>query len=142
MKRLGNDMKGLEIHIQGTTSTLENEVEALVQLLKDLVKTMQASEQTGNVLVVVMHQLAEIDPDTCCWVLDNLYDLEAYLELIEKVMTFATQNLISKGFIFSQDFSANPAGGILIKRKAKAALMKDATAFDRLLLEEILQVLD
>jgi hypothetical protein len=43
---------------------------------------------------------------------------------------------------FSQDFSANPAGGILIKRKARAALMKDATAFDRLLLEEILQVLD
>jgi len=142
MKGLGNEMKGLEIHIEGTISALEIEVEALVEVLKELVKTMQASEQTADVFAVVMHQLAEIDPDTCCWVLDHLYDLEAYLELIEKVVKFATQNLISKGFIFSQDFSANPAGGILIKRKARDALMKDATAFDRLLLEEILQVLD
>lgn len=59
--------------------------------------------------------------------------------LIEKVVKFATQKLIDLGFIPGQDFSANPAGGIIIKRKARAALMEEVAAFDRLLLEEILR---
>jgi len=50
--------------------------------------------------------------------------------------------LIDKGFVPGQDFSANSTGGILIKKKASTALMKEATAFDRLLLEDVLQILD
>jgi hypothetical protein len=89
-----------------------------------------------------MHQLAETDLDTCRWALDNLYDLEAYLELIEKLGNWANKKLIDNHLILGQDFSANPAGGIFIKRKAKTRLMKEASAFDRLLMEDILQVLD
>jgi len=133
-------MKGLNIDIEGTTSTLE--LEALMRFLKELITTLQASEPTADVLTKVMYQLAETDLDTCRWVLDNFYDLEAYLELVEKIAKFATQILIDKGFIPGQDFSANPAGGILIKKKASTTLMEEVAAFDRLLLEDILQVLD
>jgi len=133
-------MKGLNIDIKGTTSTLE--LEALMRFLKELITTLQASEPTVDVLTKVMYQLAETDLDTCRWVLDNFYDLEAYLELVEKIAKFATQILIDKGFIPGQDFSANPAGGILIKKKASTTLMEEVAAFDRLLLEDILQVLD
>lgn len=133
-------MKGLDIDIEGTTCTLESK--ALMRFLKELIKTLQASESTANVLTKVMYQLAETDLETCRWVLDNFYDLETYLGLIEKTVNFATQTLIEKGFVPSQDFSANPAGGILITRKASAALMEEVAAFDRLLLEDILQILD
>jgi len=133
-------MKGLNIDIKGTTSTLE--LEALMRFLKELITTLQASEPTVDVLTKVMYQLAETDLDTCRWVLDNFYDLEAYLELVEEIAKFATQILIDKGFIPGQDFSANPAGGILIKKKASTTLMEEVAAFDRLLLEDILQVLD
>ena len=133
-------MKGLNIDIDGITYTLE--IEALMRFLKELITTLQASETTADVLTKVMYQLAETDLDTCRWVLDNFYDLEAYLELIEKIAKFATKILIDKGFIPGQDFSANPAGGILIKRKASAVLMEETAAFDRLLLEDILQVLN
>jgi hypothetical protein len=133
-------MERLNIDIDKTTSTLE--IEALMRFFKELITTLQASETTADVLIKVMYQLAETDIDTCRWVLDNFYDLEAYLELIEKIAKFATQILIDKGFIPGQDFSANPAGGILTKRKASAVLMEETAAFDRLLLEDIVQVLD
>jgi len=132
-------MKGLNIDIEEATSTLEK---ALIKSFKEFVTTLQASESTADVLRKVMDQLAETDLETCRWVLDNFYDLEAYLELIEKIINFATQVLIDKGFVPGQDFSANPAGGILIKKKASTTLMEEATAFDRLLLEDIMQVLD
>ena len=133
-------MKGLNIDIDGITYTLE--IEALMKFLKELITTLQASELTADVLTKVMYQLAETDLDTCRWVLDNFYDLESYLELIEKIVKFATQILIEKGFIPGQNFSTNPAGGILIKRKASAVLMEETSAFDHLLLEDIVQVLD
>lgn len=103
---------------------------------------MQASEQAADVCTKAMYQLAETDLETCRWVLDNFYDLEAYLELIEKNIKFATQILIEKGFIPGQDFSANPSGEILVKRKASAALVEEIAAFARLLIEDILQVLN
>jgi len=133
-------MKRLNIDIKETTSTLE--IEALMRFLKELITTLQASKPTADVLTKVMYQLAETDLDTCRWVLDNFYDLEAYLELLEKIAKFATQILIDKGYIPGQDFSANPAGGILIRRKVSAVLMEETAAFDRLLLEDILQALD
>lgn len=131
-------MKGLDIDIEGTTCTLE--IKALMRLFKELLTTLQVSESPADVLTKVMYQLAETDLETCRWVLDNFYDLEAYLGLIEKTANFATQILIEKGFIPGQDFSANPAGGILIKRNVNAALMEEVAAFDCLLLEDILQV--
>jgi len=132
-------MEGLNIDLEEATSTLEK---ALMKSFKEFITTLQASESTTDVLRKVMDQLAETDLETCRWVLDNFYDLEAYLELIEKVVNFATQVLIDKGFLPGQDFSANPAGGILIKKKARTTLMEEATAFDRLLLEDTMQVLD
>lgn len=132
-------MKGLDININVTTYTLE--VELLMRFFKKLIITLQLSESNTDVLTKVMYQLAETDLEACRWVIDNFYDLEAYLELIEKTVNFATQILIEKGFIPGQDFSANPAGGILITRKASAALMEKVSTFDCLLLEDILQVL-
>lgn len=133
-------MEKLTIYVLETIPIVKTKV--LMELLKELVKTMHASEQTANTLTNVMYQLAETDPDTCNWVLDNFYDLEDYLNLIEKILNFSTQKLIDKGFIPGKDFSANPGGGIIIKRKAMVGLMEEAAAFDRLLLEDILQVLD
>lgn len=135
-----NAMKGLDININSSTCTLE--VELLMRFFKELITTLQLSESTADVLTKVMYQLAETDLEACRWVLDNFYNLEAYLGLIEKTVNFATQTLIEKGFVPGQDFSANHAGGILITRKASAALMEKVSAFDYLLLEDILQVLD
>lgn len=132
-------MKRLDIDIEETTCTLE--IKALIKFFRELITSLQASEQTADVLTKAMHQLAETDLETCRWVLDNFYDLEAYLGLIEKIVKFATQILIEKSFVPGQDFSANPAGGILITRKASAVLMEEVAAFERLLLEDILQVL-
>lgn len=132
-------MEGLNMDIHGPTCTLEK---ALMKFFKELITTLQASESCADVLKKVMYQLAETDIKACSWILDNFYDLEAYMELTEKMVKFATQALIKKGFIPGQDFSANPAGGILIKKKVSTTLVEEAAAFDRLLLEDIMQVLD
>lgn len=130
----------MHINIEETTYTLD--IKVLIRFFKEIITILQASESTTDMLIKVMHQLAETDLETCRWVIDNLYDLEAYLALIEKIANSTTQTLIEKDFILGQDFSANPAGGILITRKASAALMEEANAFNCLILEDILQVID
>jgi hypothetical protein len=89
-----------------------------------------------------LFQLAETDLDTCCWALRNFYDLKLHFHIAEEIVMFAAQKLIKKGFVLGQDFSATPTSGILIKKDAKATLMKEVSALDCLFLEEISQVVD
>jgi len=56
-------MKGLNVDIEGTTSTPEK---ALMKSLKEFIATLQACESIIDLLRKVMYQLAETDIETCC----------------------------------------------------------------------------
>jgi len=61
--KLLNAMKGLNVDIEGTTSTPEK---ALMKSLKEFIATLQACESIIDLLRKVMYQLAETDIETCC----------------------------------------------------------------------------
>lgn len=109
---------------------------------KDLLTTLLGYEYTTDILTAAVFQLAETDFDTCRWALRNFYDLKLHLHITEGIVMFAAQTLIDKGFVLGQDFSATPDSGILIKKNAKSALMKEISALDCLFLEEISQIAD
>jgi len=123
-------------------NALKLQDKARMRSFKDLLTTLLGYEYTTDILTAAVFQLAETDFDTCRWALRNFYDLKLHLHITEGIVMFAAQTLIDKGFVLGQDFSATPDSGILIKKNAKSALMKEISALDCLFLEEISQIAD
>lgn len=137
-----NDSERFKFHSELVIDALKLQDQARMASFKDLLTTLLGSEYTMDILTAAVFQLAEIDLDTCRWALHNFYDLELCLGITEGLTLFAAQKLIEKGFILGQDFSATPTGGIVLKKKAKVALMEEISALDCLFLEKVSQVVD
>lgn len=137
-----NKPERFKFHIELVIDALKLHDKAMVESFKDFLTSLFDPTYTTDIVTAAVFQLAETDPETCRWTLRNFYHLELHRDITEGVVRFATQKLISKGFILGQDFSANQNGGIVINKNAKAALMESTSASDHLFFEEISQVFD
>lgn len=137
-----NDSERFKFHIELIIDALKLQNKAKVEYFKSFLTTLFCPEYTTDILTAAVFQLAETDPENCRWALRNFYELKLNRDIIEGVVRFATQKLISKGFILGQDFSAIPNGGIVITKNAKAALIEATSASEHLFIEEISQVFD
>ncbi len=115
---------------------------ALVESCQKTFNALFCAEYTTDLMTAAVFQLAATDLDACHWTLQNLYDLDACLNLIEGTIKFAVQKLIDLGLILGKDFSASSNGEILITQVAKVALLESVADVDRLFIEEILQIVD
>jgi len=115
---------------------------ALVESCRKTFIALFGSDYTTDVMTAAVFQLAATDSDTCHWTLHTFYELDACLKLIEEALKFATQKLISLGFILGQDFSANANGEIMLNRAAKKALLENISDAAWNFLKEISQVIE
>ena len=136
-----NDVERFNFHIELVIDALKRQEKTLVALVEEFLTTLFGSEYTTDILTAAMFHLAESDPYTCRWSLQNFYDLNLHSGITEGIVMFAVKKLIAKGFIFGQDFSVT-ASGIFINKYAKAALKESTSASDWLFLEEILQLIE
>lgn len=137
-----NDSERFKFHIELVIDAFKLQDKAMLESFKDFFTTLFCPEYTTDILTAAVFQLAETDPENCRWALHNFYDLKLNRDIIEGFVRFATQKLISKGFILGQDFSATKNGGIVIKKNAKAALIEATSASDHIFIEEISQVFE
>lgn len=137
-----NDVERFNFHIELVIDALKRQDKPLVALVEEFLTTLFGSEYTMDILTAAMFQLAETDPYTCRWSLQNFYDLKLHSDITEGVIMFAFKKLIAKGFIFGQDFSVTATGGVFINKYAKAALKEGTSASDWLFLEKILQLIE
>lgn len=137
-----NDSERFNFHIELIIDAFKLQNKAMVESFKDFLTTVFDPEYTTDILTAAVFQLAETDPENCRWALRNLYDLKLHHDIKEGVVRFATQKLISKGFIPGQDFSATQNGEIVINKNALATLMKVTSASDHLFIEQISQVFE
>ena len=137
-----NDLERFNFHIELVIDALKRQEKTLITLVEEFLTTLFGSEYTADILTAAMFQLAETDPYTCRWSLQNFYDLKLHSDITEGVIMFAVNKLIAKGFIFGQDFSVTATGGIFINKYAKAALIEHTSASDWLFLERIMQLVD
>lgn len=122
------------------TRVLQCKNKGLVETCEQTLISLLGLEYTINVMNAAMFQLAESAPDICQWTWENFPYIEASISLKEHLVMLAIQELISKGLVFSQDFSATTGGIILINQNAKSVLIESLSRTEWLLLEEILQV--
>lgn len=137
-----NKPERFNFHTELVIDALKLHDKAMAESFKDFLTRIFDPTYTTDIVTAAVFQLAETDPETCRWALRNFYNLELHRDITEGVVRFATQKLISKGFILGQDFSATQNGGIVINKNAKAALMESTLASDHLFFEEISQVFE
>lgn len=136
-----NDLEPFNFDVELIIDALKSQNKALLESFKTSFTNLLGSKYTIDLLAAAVFHLSETDPDTCRWALRNFYNLKLHRDITEGIVMFATQKLINRGFTLGQDFSITQTGEIAINKSAKAALMTDTSASDRIFLEEVSQVI-
>lgn len=130
-----------KLHVELAIDVFKTQNPALVISLKDFLTVLPNPKCIEEVLTEALYQLAETNPDACCWLLRNFSYLEPELDIAETVMHLALTKLQKQGFVLGRDFEFQENSRLHISKTVKTRLMIENSASDRLL-EEILQVHD
>jgi hypothetical protein len=131
--------KAYETHIELAIDVFKTQKPALVIALKNFLTVLPNLKCVEDVLIAAIYTLATTEPDNCRWILRNSYYLNPEVDLIEVARRLALIKLQKQGFILDKDFSFESNSDLQITEEAKAGLMEDNSAGERLLFEEILQ---
>ncbi|GAB1544487.1 hypothetical protein NUACC21_71630 [Scytonema sp. NUACC21] len=113
---------------------------ASIYYLKNFLTVLPTPKYIEQVLLAAIYRLADIDPNACRWILGNHRYLEPELDLIEVAKKFVLKKLETQGLQVQQDFRFDTCGHLQLNERALTCLMSATSAYERLLLEEVLQV--
>ncbi|HIK55423.1 MAG TPA: hypothetical protein IGS37_09710 [Synechococcales cyanobacterium M55_K2018_004] len=125
-----------------TINTLELHDRELAKTFSEAIAAQFGAEFTAALLTASVVQLAERNPSTCQWTLQNLYTPEDCAALREGTLMVVVQELLKEGFVLGKDFSTLPNGKLLLTSAAKSHAPKHLSPLDRLLLDDILLAAD
>jgi hypothetical protein len=128
------------LHVELAIDVFKTQNPALLISLKDFLTVLPNPKCVEEVLTAAIYQLAETDPDACCWLLRNSCYLEPEVDLVEMARKLALTKLQNQGLVPGRDFKFEQNSRLQVSEQAKASLMVENSVGDRLLLEEILQV--
>jgi hypothetical protein len=128
------------LHVELAIDVFKTQNPALLISLKDFLTVLPNPKCVEEVLTAAIYQLAETDPDACCWLLRNSCYLEPEVDLVEMARKLALTKLQNQGLVAGRDFKFEHNTRLQVSEQAKASLMVENSVGDRLLLEEILQV--
>lgn len=128
------------LHVELAIDVFKTQNPALLISLKDFLTVLPNPKCVEEVLTAAIYQLAETDPDACCWLLRNSCYLEPEVDLVEMARKLALTKLQNQGLVPGRDFKFEHNSRLQVSEQAKASLMVENSVGDRLLLEQILQV--
>ncbi|HEY9671490.1 MAG TPA: hypothetical protein V6D11_08610 [Waterburya sp.] len=131
--------KAYETHIELAIDVFKTQKPALIIALKNFLTVLPNLKCVEDVLIAAIYSLATTEPDNCRWILRNSCYLKPEVDLVEVARRLALIKLQKQGFILDKDFSFESNSGLQMTEEAKAGLMEDNSAGERLLFEEILQ---
>ena len=134
--------ESLEVDLSLIVRALQCQSRSLLEFCQIQLNYLKGSDYAKAIFSAALIELYESDPDTFDWAVDNLYELDTYTEWLDEFVVSVIQKLIQKRFILGQDFSVTCTRKILIDKKLKIVLMRNASKLDRLLLKKILVVLE
>ena len=129
-----------DIHLELAVDVFKSQNPALVISLKNFLTVLPNPKCVEDVLTAAIYNLAKTEPEACRWILRHSYYLKPEVDLVEVASRLALTKLQKQGFVLNQDFKFEANSCLQVSEKAKAGLMVENSAGDRLLLEEILQI--
>jgi hypothetical protein len=106
--------------------------------LKKFLTALPSPSYIREALLQSIYQLAEQEPEIARWILCHRQYLEPELDLTDVAQQIATEQLHSQGLTLTQDFNFTADRKLETSELIKAALLKEVSIGDRLLLKEIL----
>ncbi|MFB2918756.1 MULTISPECIES: hypothetical protein [Aerosakkonema] len=113
---------------------------AMLVALKNFLTVLPNPKCIEEVLTVAFYQLANIDMDSCRWLLRNHYYLMPEMDVLYLAKAFAIAKLENCGFVYGKDFQFDYQDKLQLNEWAKRRLLQDNSTVNSLLLEEVLQI--
>jgi hypothetical protein len=127
-------------YVELATDVFKSQNPVLLKSLRDFLTGLPNSSCGEDILTAAFHRLALTDVEACRWLLRNSYDLLPEIDFVGQAIELARTLLEAKGFLLGQDFSLGPSGQIIFSGSSKDGLFSGISSYDRLLIEEILQI--
>jgi len=121
---------------------LKKQNKTLVESYRKTLSALAGFDYTTEIFTTVLMELSETDSKTLEWTLNNFYDLETHLDLLEEVKDLICLTLSAQGFIPGEDFSADWTGKILVGESAYTCLEESLPHPYRSLLPKVVQLTD
>lgn len=119
---------------------LKKQNKTLVESYRKTLNALAGFEYTAEIFTTVLMELSETDCTTLEWALNNFYDIETHLDLLEEVKDLIALALAAQGFVPGEDYSADWTGKILVNQSAYTCLLDCLPTPYRSLLPKVLQV--
>lgn len=129
-----------DIHLELAIDVFKSQNPTLIISLKNFLTVLPNAKCVEDVLTAAIYKLAKTEPETCRWILRNSFYLKPEVDLLEVASKLAMTKLQKQGFVLNQDFTFEQNSRLQVSDKAKAGLLVENSAGDRLILEEILQI--
>lgn len=120
---------------------LKKHNKTLVESYRRTLSALTSFDFTTEIFSTVLMELSETDCETFEWTLNNFYDLEAHLSLLEEVKDLVSLTLAAQEFIPGKDFSADWTGKILVTESAHTCLLESLPVAYRTLLPKIVETI-
>jgi len=128
----------LELELELAIDVLRSKDLRLILALKNFLAIWPSPKYIEEILKAALYLIAETEPDTCRWLLQNRIYLMPELDIIELANNFMENNFKRQDLILNREFKFEQNRKLYLNEQAQAELAIEISACDRLLLEEIL----
>jgi hypothetical protein len=136
MSTLKSDRKE-RLHTEVALDVFKAKNPALVISVKNFLKVLPTPQAIEQVLKEAICELAEVDPDACCWLVHNSLLLMPELDLKAEACTWAVTKLKAQGFEEGQDFWRESRRRLRLSEAANTQLQGGNSWLENLMLAEI-----
>ncbi|MCT7986215.1 hypothetical protein NG796_23355 [Laspinema sp. A4] len=133
-----NSARKERLHTEVALDVFKARNPALVIAVKNFLKVLPTPQAIEEVLKEATYELAEVDPESCRWLVQNSLLLMPELDLRAEACTWAVQKLKACGFEEGPDFHQESRRRLQLSEVAKSQLQIGNSVLEELMLEELL----
>lgn len=133
-------LNAYESQVELAVDVFRSRTPQLINSLKDFLTFLPNTKCVEEVLSAAFYYLAETDPDSCLWLLNNPEQLKPELNIVELAAKLVHKRLESQGFILDQDFWFESGGRLYLHEKIDPELIVGNSTGNRIFLERLLQI--
>ena len=138
---LSHDLEDYQSYIELVIEVLQSQNQSSLKSLKNFLTCLASPTAIEAVLAAAIYQLAEVDFDSCRWILRHPNYLMPELDLFELARNCLVQKLEDQGLILGQDFDFSKQGKLkLLTTKLTNQFWDIISGGERLILEEVLLI--
>ena len=138
---LSHDLEDYQSYIELVIEVLQSQNQSSLKSLKNFLTCLASPTAIEAVLAAAIYQLAEVDCDSCRWILRHPDYLMPELDLFELARSCLAQKLEAQGLILGQDFDFSKQGKLqLLTTTLTNQFWEIVSTGEKLIINEMLMI--